>query len=327
MEMPVLQDSDEHQSIGEMSNHHAVDETIITMLRQLAGDNLFGTMDGFDLSDNGQAAIAVEGSSMSPDNFDFATVYNDNIDPLPNAYLSLPASAFNMSPFNNTFTTVDPATFASPAIFIDTDNFLTGAKDDSFVGFTADAMTVGSATESVADFHTQMSNISSQLIKFSAPVLSNKGQLIYGVQPMIVQNSLTKADLAKLVKHTALALVGTKEHSTKVLTQNGFYRSRKFAPLPDPLTGGIPSRLSFGLHNPNWHRTSSHASNSDFISAVVTAVSCIPIVVTAKTPHTVVIAATEQYFNTMRLNYRIQIDEEKHRQQKAQQQPALLSID
>jgi hypothetical protein len=68
-----------------------------------------------------------------------------------------------------------------------------------------------------------------------------------------------------------------KEQSTKVLTQNGFYRSRKFALLPDPLTDGMPSRLSLGLHNPNWHRTSSHVSNSDFISAVVAAVSHIPV--------------------------------------------------
>jgi hypothetical protein len=101
-----------------------------------------------------------------------------------------------MSPFGNTFPTIDPATFAGPAAFTDTDTFSMGARDNSFA---VDSMTVGPVTESVADFRTQMSNISSKLIELSAPVLSDKGQLVYGVQPAIVQNSnilLTKADLA-----------------------------------------------------------------------------------------------------------------------------------
>jgi hypothetical protein len=61
--MPVFQDSDEHQCI-EMFNHHEVDETVIMMLQQFAANNSFGTTDDLDLSDNGQAAIAIEGSSV-----------------------------------------------------------------------------------------------------------------------------------------------------------------------------------------------------------------------------------------------------------------------
>jgi len=63
-EMPVFQDSDEHRYIYEMFNHHAVDETVIMMLQQFVADNSFGTTDDLDLSDNGQAAIAIEGSSV-----------------------------------------------------------------------------------------------------------------------------------------------------------------------------------------------------------------------------------------------------------------------
>jgi hypothetical protein len=101
-----------------------------------------------------------------------------------------------MSLFDNAFTTINPAAFAGPAAFADTNTFSTGARDNSF---TVNSMTVGPVMESIANFHTQMSNISSKLIELSAPVLSDKGQLVYGVQPAIVQNSnilLTKANLA-----------------------------------------------------------------------------------------------------------------------------------
>jgi len=57
----------------------------------------------------------------------------------------------------------------------------------------------------------------------------------------------------------------------------------------------MPSRLSLGLHNPNWHHTSSHASNGDFISAVVAAVSRIPV---SSLPCHVII-------NLMMRNYRL----------------------
>jgi hypothetical protein len=63
-EMPVFQDSDEHRYIYEMFNHDAVDETVIMMLQQFSADNSSGITDNLDLSDNGQAAIAIKGSSV-----------------------------------------------------------------------------------------------------------------------------------------------------------------------------------------------------------------------------------------------------------------------
>jgi hypothetical protein len=104
-----------------------------------------------------------------------------------------------MSPFDNVFTTVDPATFTGSTAFIDSDTFSMGFGNNNSFGLTVNSMTMAPVTESVADFHTQMSNIASEIIESFAPVLLDKGQLVYGVQPPIVENStiiLTKADLA-----------------------------------------------------------------------------------------------------------------------------------
>ena len=60
MQMLVFQDYEhEHQS-----NSHVADEAVMAMLQQFTANNPFATTDDFDPLDNGQAAIAVEGSSM-----------------------------------------------------------------------------------------------------------------------------------------------------------------------------------------------------------------------------------------------------------------------